>query len=83
MVISGRKPLLVLVMYWPSTFRRGDSDWTWLSVSILLTSFSRRSWAHERAGQSRIACLNVSWSVPHLRQVSAGFSSTQEGWAAR
>ena len=50
-VISGGKPVLVLVMYWLRAFRSGGSVPIVLSASMLSTSFSRRFWACERVGQ--------------------------------
>jgi len=51
MFISGGKPVLVLVMYWPRAFTGRGLVQIGLSVSTLSISFSRRSWARERAGQ--------------------------------
>jgi len=78
-----RKPVLVLVMYWRRAFMRGGSVHMGLSTSTLSTSFERRFRACEQAGQGRMPCWNVPWSVPHRGQVVLGFSSNQEGWAAK
>ena len=50
LVISGGKPVLVLVMCWPRASTSRGSDKMALSASMLLTSFSRRFRACERAG---------------------------------
>jgi len=47
------------------------------------TSFSGRFRTHVRAGQVRMACWKDSGPVSHRGQVGSGFSSAQEGWAAR
>ena len=47
------------------------------------TSFSRRSWPLAWAGLVRMACWNVSGSVPQRGQVRFGSSWNPEGWAAR
>ena len=83
MHISGGKPVLVLVMNWPWALISRGSVRMGLSASMVSTSFSRRSRARKRAGLLRMACWNVSWSVPHRGQVRTGSSLNQEGWAAR
>jgi len=82
-IMSGGKPVLVVVMYSPRARVRWGSDHTLASWPREETSFSRRSRSLDRAGQERMACWNVSGSVSHRGQVRLGSSSDQDGWAAR
>jgi len=62
---------------------REGSDHIGASSAREETSFSRRFRARVRAGQERMACWKDSGPVSQRGQVGSGFSSDQEGWAAR
>jgi len=81
--MSGGKPVFVSVMYSPSARMRRGSDHIVASCAREETSFSRRSRTRVRAGQVRMACWKDSGPFPHRGQVGSGFSSNDEGWAAR
>ena len=81
--MSGGKPVFVSVMYSPKTRIRWGSDHRLASCLREERSFSRRSRSLTQAGQVRMACRKVSGSVPQRGQVGSGFSSNQEGCAAR
>jgi len=82
-IMSGGKPVLVVVMYSPRARIRCGSDHRLESWPREETSFSRRSRSPDRAGQDRRACRNVLGSISHRGQVRLGSSSNQDGWAAR
>ena len=81
--MSGGKPVFVSVMYSPKARMSLGSDHIGASCAREETSFSRRFRAPVRAGQVRTACWKDSGPVWQRGQVGSGFSSDQEGWAAR
>jgi len=81
--MSGGKPVFVCVMYSPRARMRVWSDHIGGSCAREETSFSRRFRTRVRAGQVRTACWKDSGPVSQRGQVGSGFSSDQEGWAAR
>jgi len=81
--MSGGKPVFVSVMYSPRARMRVGSDHIDASCAREETSFSRRFRTRVRAGQVRTLCWKDSGPVSQRGQVGSGFSSDQEGWAAR
>ena len=62
-IMSGGKPVLVVVMYSPRTRIRWGSDHKLASWPREQTSFSWRSRSLDRAGQESMACRNVSGAI--------------------
>jgi len=81
--MSGGNLVLVSVIYSPKARMRKGSVHRSASGLREETSFSRRSWTLVRAEQVRMACVKVSGSIPHRREVGSGFSSNHEVCAAR
>ena len=81
--MSGRKPVFVSVMYSPRVRIRVGSDHIGASCAREETSFSRRFRTRVQAGQVRTVCRKESGPASQRGQVGSGFSSDQEGWAAR
>jgi len=82
-IISGGKPLFVSVIYSPKARMRWGSVHLVASCPREETPCSRGSRALARAGQVRMTCCKVAGPVLQRGQVRSGFSSNQEGWAAR
>jgi len=82
-MMSGGKPVSLSVMCSPKAHLRWGSVHNLASLRREETSFSRRARTLAQAGPGRMACWNVSGPVPRRGQVRSGFSSNQEGWAAR
>jgi len=78
-IMSGGKLVFVPVMYSPGARIRWGLDHNVAPCSREETSFSMSSRSLTRAGQVRMACWNVSRSVPQRGQVRFGFSLNQEG----
>jgi len=81
--MSGGKPVFVSEMYSPRARMSSGSVHSAASCPREETSFSSRFLDSDRAGQARMACWKDSGSIPHQGQDVVGFSSNQEGWAAR
>ena len=81
--MSGGKPVCVVVIYWPSACVDVACVQMGLSLSSDVTSPSRRVLSRALSGQTRMACSKISGAEPHQGHVVSGWSSYQEGCAAR
>ena len=81
--MSGGKPVRVAVINWPSACVSVACDHRGLSSPSDVTSPSRRVLSRALSGQLRMACWKVSGAEPHRGHVVSGWSSHQEGCAAR
>jgi len=81
--MSGRKPVLVSVMYSPKGHTRIGSVHRSAWGPREQTSFSRSSRTLGRAGQVWLASLKVSGSAPDRGQVGSRFTSNHAGCVAR
>ena len=81
--MSGGKPVSGSGMYSPNTHIRCDSNHIVPSCPREEMSCSRTSRTRVRAGQVRVVSWKDSGPVSHRGQVGCGFSSNQEGSAAR
>jgi len=77
------RPVFVSVIYSSKARMSWGTDHIVPLCSREETSFSRRSWARAREGQVRMGCWKYSGPVTQCGQVRSGFSSNDEGWAAR
>jgi len=80
--MSGRKPVLVCVMYSARACLGWDLVHSLTSCPREETSGSRRFLATDRGGQVMMACWKDSGSIRHRGQVVSGFLANPEGWAA-
>jgi len=72
-VMSGGKPVFVVVMYWLKARIRWGSVHNVESRPREQTSFTRRFQSRAQAGQGRMGCWKVSCSTPQRGQDRSGF----------